>query len=346
MAFGSATLVNAQNVNIPDANFKAYLVGNSAINTNGDTSIQVSEASAFTGMIECNGLSITDLTGIEAFKSINTLNCSYNQLTSLDISANTALIFLNCQNNKLTVLDISANTALVGLLCGVNQLTSLDVSANTALSNLDCFHNQLTSLDVSANINLGSLYCSYNQLTTLDVSANTSLIFLDCSNNALTALDVSANTVLTRLLCSNNQLSTLNAKNGNNTKFTNFDAKSNPNLICIQVDDAAYSTTYWTNIDATASFSENCGLSVAENTLALASSIYPNPSNGSFTIALDKNYSQASVQVVDVLGKVVISTTLNHQTSTIDMKNAPKGVYFVKLLTSEGTQSITKVVIE
>jgi len=26
-----------QNVNIPDANFKAYLVGNRAINTNGDT---------------------------------------------------------------------------------------------------------------------------------------------------------------------------------------------------------------------------------------------------------------------------------------------------------------------
>jgi len=26
-----------QNVNIPDANFKGYLVGNTAINTNGDT---------------------------------------------------------------------------------------------------------------------------------------------------------------------------------------------------------------------------------------------------------------------------------------------------------------------
>jgi hypothetical protein len=38
-------------VNIPDANFKAYLVGNTAINTNGDTEIQVSEATAFTGAI-------------------------------------------------------------------------------------------------------------------------------------------------------------------------------------------------------------------------------------------------------------------------------------------------------
>ena len=42
-----------QNVNIPDANFKTYLVGNTAINTNGDTEIQLSEASVFSGRIIC-----------------------------------------------------------------------------------------------------------------------------------------------------------------------------------------------------------------------------------------------------------------------------------------------------
>ena len=36
-----------QNVYIPDANFKAYLVVNFDINTNEDNEIQVSEASAF-----------------------------------------------------------------------------------------------------------------------------------------------------------------------------------------------------------------------------------------------------------------------------------------------------------
>ena len=38
-----------QNVNIPDANFKAYLVGEPSINTNGDTQISVTEAAAFNG---------------------------------------------------------------------------------------------------------------------------------------------------------------------------------------------------------------------------------------------------------------------------------------------------------
>ena len=41
-------------VNIPDANFKAYLVGNSLINTNGDAEIQISEANSFSGTIVCS----------------------------------------------------------------------------------------------------------------------------------------------------------------------------------------------------------------------------------------------------------------------------------------------------
>jgi len=56
-----------QNVNIPDANFKAYLVGHWAINTNGDAEIQVSEAAAFNGQILCDSMFISDLTGIEEF---------------------------------------------------------------------------------------------------------------------------------------------------------------------------------------------------------------------------------------------------------------------------------------
>jgi len=57
-------------VNIPDLTFKAYLVFNPEINTNGDTEIQVSEAEAFTGEIDVSQKNISDLTGIEAFVNI------------------------------------------------------------------------------------------------------------------------------------------------------------------------------------------------------------------------------------------------------------------------------------
>ena len=54
----------AQNVNIPDANFKAALVNNASINTNGDAEIQTSEAAAYTGAIHASQLGITDFTGL------------------------------------------------------------------------------------------------------------------------------------------------------------------------------------------------------------------------------------------------------------------------------------------
>ena len=69
-----------QNVNIPDANFKAYLVGNAAINTNGDTAIQLTEAISFNGNILCTNMNIADLTGIEYFTALDALWCAENQL--------------------------------------------------------------------------------------------------------------------------------------------------------------------------------------------------------------------------------------------------------------------------
>ena len=108
-------------VNIPDANFKTYLVGNTAINTNGDTEIQVSEAAAFAGQINCSGLSISDLTGIEAFTALTDLRCNLNSLTALDVSNNTALTTFYCSNNSLTSLNVASNTALTALAFGVNS---------------------------------------------------------------------------------------------------------------------------------------------------------------------------------------------------------------------------------
>ena len=92
---------NAQNVNIPDTNFKTYLVGNSSINTNGDSEIQVSEAQGFSGTISCSSRNISDLTGIEAFTALTILNCSFNQLTNLNVTNLTNLIEIYCQNNQL-----------------------------------------------------------------------------------------------------------------------------------------------------------------------------------------------------------------------------------------------------
>jgi Leucine-rich repeat (LRR) protein len=180
LCFG-ATTMNAQNVTIPGANFKAYLVGNATINTNGDGEIQISEALAFSGSINCSSLGITTLTGIEAFVNLTELDCHSNPLSSLDVTQNTSLTVLYCNGNQLSSLDVTQNANLEILLCDNNQLSNLDMTQNTSLTILYCNGNQLSSLDVTQNTNLKILLCDNNQLSNLEVAQNTSLTILYCN---------------------------------------------------------------------------------------------------------------------------------------------------------------------
>ena len=122
-----------QNVYIPNANFKASLVGEPSINTNGDNEIQLSEATVFNGFIDCTSMNISDLTGIEAFTALTYLDCSNTQLTSLDVSQNAALYYLGCRNNQLTTLDVSKNNALISLDCYGNKFDCDDLKKKIGL---------------------------------------------------------------------------------------------------------------------------------------------------------------------------------------------------------------------
>ena len=103
------------------------------------------------------------------------------------------------------------------------------------------------------------MHCQNNQLTTLDVSNNTTLYYFQCQENQLTSLDVSQNTVLITLVCNNNQLTSLDVRHGNNDSIIDFNTINNPNLTCIDVDNAAWSTSNWWNfIDPQHYFSNNC----------------------------------------------------------------------------------------
>lgn len=146
-----------QSVFIPDTVFLQALIER-GVDTNEDSLISYEEAEAVTtlyvGGFFLSKRDITDMTGIEAFVNLGTLDCSSNYLTSLDVSSNTKLTVLHCALNLLTSLDVSANTALTELYCAENQLTSLDVSKNTNLEKFHISGNQLATLDISNNRNL------------------------------------------------------------------------------------------------------------------------------------------------------------------------------------------------
>ena len=171
---------------IPDEAFRKYL---KKFDTNNDDILAPAERYAVKE-IDVSGKYISNLYGIQFFPNLKKLVCYNKQLTSLDVSQNTALEYLDCANNQLTSLDVRQNAALQTLDCSKNQLTSLDVSRNPALWLLSCGINQLTELDVSQNPALKYLYCSDNQLTELDLSRNNKICELEANNNYLTNLNV------------------------------------------------------------------------------------------------------------------------------------------------------------
>ncbi len=141
---------------IPDNNFRNVLI-ESGFDQNGDGFFDYDEA-AMVISLNVSYDSIADMTGIEAFVNLDTLNCSGNQLASLDVSKSLALKTLYCQGNALTSLDLSQNTVLELLHCGDNQLTSLKVSNYPILRWLYCNNNQLTSLVLTHSSALIGLY--------------------------------------------------------------------------------------------------------------------------------------------------------------------------------------------
>jgi hypothetical protein len=157
---------------------------------------------------------------LSTFPVLTVLECSSNQLTSLEVNVLKQLKYLNCDSNQLTQLDVSKNDSLTILSCHSNQLISLELNVLKQLNHLDCGSNQLTQLDVSKNDSLTLLSCSSNQLTQLDLSKNISLTLLYCYSNKLTQLDVSKNDSLTGLYCDSNQLTSLDLSQ--NLELTNF----------------------------------------------------------------------------------------------------------------------------
>ena len=202
-------LVDVNETSFPDANFRQYLLDE--LDKDHDRGLSSAEI-AGVGWIDVSCRGIKNLKGIEIFYNLWGLDCAVNELTSLDVSRNTALKELYCYSNKLTSLDVSKNTELKTLRCQDNRLSALDVSKNTKLTYLNFSMNRIASVDLSKNTVLTSLQCGSNRLTSLDVTKNTALAGLECSGNQLTKLDLTKCPHLENLNCCGNSIKELDLR--------------------------------------------------------------------------------------------------------------------------------------
>jgi hypothetical protein len=315
----------AQNINIPDPNFKDALLNTKCIDTNGDGVYDEDADTNDDGEIQQS----------EA-KAVIRLNISYNHIKTLKgIKEFTNLKELFCNDNGLTNLDLSQNINLVKLYCFNNQISYLATTHNLNLKTLECYSNQLTSLDISKNKELINLSCYSNKLQYLNTLNNENLEIVNCWGNKLLTLDFSKNPKLKILFCYLNELTSLNLKNGNNTGLNIMWSQINNNLSCIQVDTPSFSESIdgWIKSDL-ATYTKNCNsLGVNEHGKDIQITCYPNPVETLLNIKTTATNAIKSIKIYNPLGKIVLQQ--NTDLKQIDISKLNKGLYLVYIETDK-----------
>ena len=225
--------------NFPDAAFRSYLLSQYPSGT--ITTAQLNARDS----LDLYNKGISNMKGVEYFTQLKYLMCHTNNLTSIDVSANTKLTYLNLGRNKLTSINVSENKLL-------QQLYLQNNSFSTSITVTD--HNYLRTLWVNNNPNLKGFYCWRNALTNVDVTGCTSLESLKCYNNAnlTTITGLAGCTALTYLDCEDCSFSNLSVVNSlpnlekllaRNNKLTTLDVHGKDKLISLYVSGNNQLTT-------------------------------------------------------------------------------------------------------
>jgi hypothetical protein len=166
---------------------------------------------------------------------------------------------------------------------------------------------------------------------------------------ALSSITVFALPVLTvsssnPLICAGNS-ATLTANGANSYLWS-----TTQNTISIVVSPTT-STSYTVtgtdanNCSSTATITQNVNACTALNELNAAggsASLYPNPNNGLFNLELQ---TDSHVQICDITGQIIWQHQLKSGRHQLDLGNAPKGIYFVKL-SGTGTSNTLRLIRE
>jgi hypothetical protein len=89
----------------------------------------------------------------------------------------------------------------------------------------------------------------------------------------------------------------------------------------------------------------NGGNSLNEINLTHSFDVYPNPTNGIFTINQNNAQPNTMITVYDALGNMIHTAKMNQSNQQIDLSFAAKGIYFLRL-SNDHFQSQRKLIIE
>ena len=314
-----ATSISINAANFPNAAFREYV---REFDLDGNGSFSEQEIKKITDIEICDNTAVTNLKGIEFFTYLETLDCSYDKISSLNLSNNISLRFLNCEYNNLSSLNLTYNPYLETLFCEGNNLSSLNVSSNPELCDLRLSGNPISALNLANNPILSTLDCSSTKISTLNIGANPDLTWLNCNEcENLSSLNVTKNPMLEYLDAGCTKISSINVtKNSNltylglySTSISTLNVKNNS-----QLEELDCSGTTITSIDV----SKNTALRYLEITETSISSI--NVSNCKNLECLYCGFTNISSLNISNNRKLKTLDIRDTNINTVDISAAPQ----------------------
>lgn len=198
-------VAKAQIVNFSDANFKAKLLSSSPANTvakdlsgnyfaidaNGDGEISINEAKQIKELNISNS-NIFSINEISVFSYLEVLNCSYNQISTINTST-LLLTEIDCSHNQITSLILYTSIKIFN--CSYNQISNINVK-NQPLISLNCSNNPLSELNLQDRRlqNISLLNLNNTNITSIcknegDILPNTGSISQLVCNGAVLGID-------------------------------------------------------------------------------------------------------------------------------------------------------------
>ena len=343
--------ISGQIINIPDANFKDYLIHASEpnyysvagigpinfgqpasyvnIDTNHDSEIDQSEAAVITALNFNNPnplRQIIDLTGLEYFTNLRSLAFEgHLNISTVNLSGLLNLEILYIPHTNMGNINLSSLVNLKSLDCSYSNRLFINLSNFTQLKFFNCSNNIIWQLNFNNLPNLQLVNCSDNKLYTLDFTNAPMLNDLSCKNNP--------------------NLTTIKIKNGiqhlprTSQIFQEcMTGCPNLNLICADANEISIIQNDLTSCGITQNIAVNTSCVLANESFSNNQfSISPNPSNNIFNISFGNVVKNTTIiEVYNILGqKIFAESVVDKDVYIFDASNLPTATYLLRLINNE-----------
>ena len=133
------------------------------------------------------------------------------------------------------------------------------------------------------------------------------------------------------------------------TTASGGNASGSGGSVSYSVGQIVYTTNSGTNGSSAQGVQQPYEISVVagftEAGVDLNFSAYPNPTNGSFTLKVEKCDNQMIYQLFDISGKLLDGKQITEKNTFISMQNYAKSIYFLKVIQNDKEIKTFKIIL-